>query len=230
MHWKKLCRSIGLLPRNEHITREIVKCLELVRKGIHVVMLVFSLKNRFTQEEEAALKTLQNLFGSMIVNYVIVVFTRGEEFNDDDDDDKGDTFDNYLLGCPVALKDILAACKGRYVLFDNKTSSGSKKSEQVNKLLDLVKEVMDQNGGQAFTHSLFLANNFEDKAEEIKHTLEKKIEKEREARRKAEDKFQEMQKQQRNDIQRLTQLQQQLLELQKKSTKSASKRATSNST
>ncbi|XP_038905421.1 immune-associated nucleotide-binding protein 1-like [Benincasa hispida] len=198
----------------EHVTREIVKCLELVREGIHAVLLVFSAKNRFTQEEEATLKTLQNLFGSTIVNYAIVVFTGGDEFDDDDDDDEGGTFDDYLLDCPVALKDILATCKGRYVLFDNKTSSGSKKSEQVNKLLDLVKEVMDQNGGQAFTHSLFLANKFEDKAEEIKRTLEKQIEEEREARRKAEEKYQEMQKQYGNDIQRLTDLQVQLLELQ----------------
>ncbi|XP_038905539.1 immune-associated nucleotide-binding protein 1-like [Benincasa hispida] len=201
----------------EHSTREIMKCLELVKEGIHAILMVFSTKNRFTQEEEATFKTLQNLFGSKIVDYTIVVFTGGDEFaDDDDDDDKGGTFDDYLLGCPVALKDILAACKGRYVLFDNKTRSGTKKTEQVNKLLDLVKEVIDQNGGQSFTHSLFLTSKFEEKVEVIKSTLEKQIEEEREARRKAEQRFEETRKQYGNDIKKLSQMQQQLLELYRK--------------
>lgn len=197
----------------EHVMREIVKCLDLVKEGIHAVLLVFSAKNRFTQEEEATLKTLQNLFGPKIVDYAIVVFTGGDEF--DDEDDNG-TMDDYLLGCPVALKDILAACKGRYVVFDNKTKSGTKKAEQVNKLLDLVNEVIDQNGGQPFTHSLFLSNKFDEKLEVVKSKFENEIKEEREARRKMEEKLAEMQKQHGDDVKKLTQLQLQLLEQQKK--------------
>lgn len=213
--YEKICAGLfDLSHGTEHVTREIVKCLDLVKEGIHAVLLVFSAKNRFTQEEEATLKTLQNLFGCKIVDYAIIVFTGGDEFDDDDDDSS--TFDDYLLGCPVALKDILAACKGRQVLFDNKTRSGTKKVEQVNKLLNLVKEVVDQNEGQPFTHSLFLINKFEERLEAVKSKLEKQIEEEKEARRKAEERFQELQKQHGDNIKQLTDLQRQVLEQQKR--------------
>ncbi|KAE8679239.1 protein AIG1-like isoform X3 [Hibiscus syriacus] len=61
---------------SEFIGKEIVKCIDLAKDGIHAV-LVFSVRTGFSQEEEAALHSLQTLFGSKIVNYMIVVFTGG---------------------------------------------------------------------------------------------------------------------------------------------------------
>lgn len=74
--------------------REIVRCLRLAKDGIDAVILVFSVRNRLTEEEQLTLRTLKILFGSQIVDYMTVVFTNGDAFDD------GDTLDDYLEDCP----------------------------------------------------------------------------------------------------------------------------------
>lgn len=72
----------------------------MAKDGIHAVLVVFSVRTRFSQEEEAALRSLQTLFGSKIFDYMIVVFTGGDELEDNDE-----TLDDYLgRECPQPLK------------------------------------------------------------------------------------------------------------------------------
>ncbi|KAG6656292.1 immune-associated nucleotide-binding protein 9-like [Carya illinoinensis] len=135
----------------EFVGREIVKCIDLAKDGIHAVLVVFSVRTRFSQEEEAALRGLQTLFGSKIVDYMIMVFTGGDELEDNDE-----TLDDYLgRGCPEPLKEILVLCKNRLVLFDNKTKDERKRIEQIQQLLSLVNIVIAQNNGQPYTDELF---------------------------------------------------------------------------
>ncbi|XVF11837.1 hypothetical protein REPUB_Repub08aG0061600 [Reevesia pubescens] len=91
--------------RSEFIGKEIVKCIDLAKDEIHAVIVVFSVKTRFSQEEEAALHSLQTLFGSKIVNYMIVVFTGGDEL-----EENKETLEDYLgRECPQPLK-VCASC------------------------------------------------------------------------------------------------------------------------
>lgn len=84
----------------EFISKEIIKCLTLAEEGLHVVVLVLSVKNRITLEEENTLSTLQVLFGSEIVKYMIVLFTGGDEL-----EANNQTLDDYFLqGCPEFLE------------------------------------------------------------------------------------------------------------------------------
>jgi hypothetical protein len=85
---------------SDFVGKEIVKCIDLAKDGIHAVLVVFSVRTRFSQEEEAALRSLQTLFGSRIVDYMIVVFTGGDELEEDDE-----TLEDYLgRECPEPLK------------------------------------------------------------------------------------------------------------------------------
>ncbi|KAJ8769884.1 hypothetical protein K2173_008966 [Erythroxylum novogranatense] len=137
---------------SEFVGKEIVKCINMAKDGIHAVILVFSVRTRFSQEEEAALRSLQTLFGRKIVDYMIVVFTGGDELEDNDE-----TLDDYLgRECPEPLKDILVMCNNRVVLFDNKTKDDGKRVNQVQELLVLVNLVIAQNNGQPFTDELFV--------------------------------------------------------------------------
>lgn len=62
--------------------------------------MVFSTRTRFSQEEESAILSLQTLFGSKIFDYMIVVFTGGDDFEENDE-----TLDDYLgRDCPEPLK------------------------------------------------------------------------------------------------------------------------------
>ncbi|XP_057531961.1 immune-associated nucleotide-binding protein 9-like isoform X2 [Amaranthus tricolor] len=133
------------------IGKEIVKCIDLAKDGIHAILLVYSVRTRFSKEEEAALKSLQTFFGPKITDYMIVVFTGGDELEADDE-----TLEEYLgRECPEPLKNILQVSKNRCVLFDNRTQSNAKKGEQLQSLLDLVDMVIEENGGKPYTDDLF---------------------------------------------------------------------------
>ncbi|KAI3417432.1 AIG1-type G domain-containing protein, partial [Psidium guajava] len=136
----------------DFVGKEIVRCIDLAKDGIHAVLVVFSVRTRFSEEEEAALRSLRTLFGSKIINYMIVVFTGGDELEDNDE-----TLEDYLgRECPQPLKDILILCENRKVLFDNKTKDETKRIEQVQHLLSLVNMVMVQNDGKPYTDDLFV--------------------------------------------------------------------------
>ncbi|XP_031284952.1 immune-associated nucleotide-binding protein 9-like isoform X1 [Pistacia vera] len=146
---------------SEFVVKEIVKCIKLAKDGIHAILLVFSVRNRFTQEEQAVVLTLQSLFGRKIINYMIVVFTGGDELEENEE-----TLEEYLgRECPDPLKDILALCENRRVLFDNKTKDETIRARQVGELLSLVNRVIVQNGGQPYTDEIFA----ELKKETMKH-------------------------------------------------------------
>ncbi|KAJ0087544.1 hypothetical protein Patl1_07565 [Pistacia atlantica] len=136
---------------SEFVGKEIVKCIKLAKDGIHAILVVFSVTNRFSEEEQAAVLSLQSLFGRKIVDYMIVVFTGGDALEEYEE-----TLEEYLgRECPDPLKNILSLCENRPVLFDNKTKDETKRAKQVGELLSLVNRVIAQNGGQPYTDEKF---------------------------------------------------------------------------
>ncbi|CAJ2655397.1 unnamed protein product [Trifolium pratense] len=136
---------------SEFIGKEIVKCIDFAKDGIHAILVVLSVRSRFSEEEENALRSLRTLFGSKIVDYMIVVFTGGDDLEDNDE-----TLDDYLgRECPETLKEFLTLCGNRCVLFDNKTKDEKKQSEQVQRLLSFVNTVVSNNDGRPYTDELF---------------------------------------------------------------------------
>lgn len=84
----------------DFIGKEIVRCITLAEDGIHAVLLVFSVRGRLTEEEQSALYNLQTLFGSKIADYMIIVFTGGDDLEENDE-----TLDDYLgQECPEFMK------------------------------------------------------------------------------------------------------------------------------
>ncbi|CAL9232239.1 unnamed protein product [Arabidopsis halleri] len=139
----------SLYPSNDSTIQEILKCFRLAKEGIDAVLMVFSLRSRLTEEEKSVLLVLKILFGNDIVDYMIVVFT-----NEDSFDDNNDTMEDYLKECP-AFKEILAVCENRMVQFDNRAkASESKKAKQVQEFLHLVEEVVRKNNNKPFTFGL----------------------------------------------------------------------------
>ena len=75
----------------------------MAKDGIHAILVVLSVRARFSKEEEAAVQSLQTFFGPKITNYMIVVFTGGDELEDD-----GENLEDYLgRECPEPLQVIL---------------------------------------------------------------------------------------------------------------------------
>ncbi|XP_024044350.1 immune-associated nucleotide-binding protein 9 [Citrus clementina] len=184
----------------EYVSKEIVKCIGMAKDGIHAVLLVFSVRSRFSQEEEAAVHHLQTLFGKKIFDYMIVVFTGGDDLEDNEK-----TLEDYLgLECPKPLKEILKLCDHRCVLFDNKTKYKVKRTEQVQQLLSLVNAVNVKNGGQPYTNEFFaelkVAQLAQRKSNDEIHKLRENIER---AQKETEDK---MHKSYEDQIKRITEV------------------------
>ena len=60
---------------------------------------MFSVRTRFSEEEQATLRVLQTLFGHKIIDYMIIVFTGGDELEYNEE-----SLDDYLSECPQPLK------------------------------------------------------------------------------------------------------------------------------
>lgn len=134
----------------EYIGKEIMKCLDLAKDGVHALLLVLSVRNRFTDEEIAAVESLQTIFGEKVVNYMVVVFTGGDDLEDDE------TLDDYLeQGAPTYLRDFLKKCDDRKALFDNKTKDKAKRIKQTNDLLRVIDDMLLKNGGSPYSNELF---------------------------------------------------------------------------
>ncbi|XP_071729318.1 immune-associated nucleotide-binding protein 1-like [Rutidosis leptorrhynchoides] len=140
--------------------KQIISCINKVEIGIHAFLVVFSVRSRFSKEEEAAISCLQTFFGRKIFDYMIVVFTGGDELDADEQ-----TLEDFLLGCPKALKETLSLCENRVVLFDNKTKDQTKRADQLENLSSLVKMVSGKNGGMPYNDVAF--TDFEEFAERI---------------------------------------------------------------
>lgn len=73
---------IGLFDMDikaEDVRREIVKCMDMAKDGIHAMLMVFSATSRFSCEDEKTIETLKSFFGDKILDHMILVFTRGDE-------------------------------------------------------------------------------------------------------------------------------------------------------
>ncbi|KAM0019283.1 putative AIG1-type guanine nucleotide-binding (G) domain-containing protein [Helianthus debilis subsp. tardiflorus] len=134
----------------EYIGKEIVRCINMARDGIHAVLVVLSVRNRFSKEEEAAISSLRTLFGSKINDYMIVVFTGGDELEENEQ-----TLEEFLEDYPESLKETLSLCGDRCVVFDNRTKDQRKKTQQVQELLSLVNMVLTKNNGKPYTDEIF---------------------------------------------------------------------------
>ncbi|XP_047326597.1 immune-associated nucleotide-binding protein 9-like [Impatiens glandulifera] len=158
---------------HEFIGSEIVKCFRMAPTGVHAILMVFSIRTRFSKEEESAILSLKDFFGEKILDYLIVVFTGGDDL-DEDEEDNDVNFENYLgRECPESLQEILRLCNNRKVLFDNKTKDQDKQTLQKKNLFAMVEEVLNSNGGQPYTDEIFQeikrpAMEYRDEMERIK--------------------------------------------------------------
>ena len=122
---------------------EIVKCIKYSCPGPHAFLLVIQV-GRFTKEEQNAVRALQEIFGEKAADYMMVLFTRG-------DDLVGKTISDYVIKGHPKLREVIQSCGGRYHLFNNHSSDRT----QVVELVKKIDEMVAANGGSYFTDEMF---------------------------------------------------------------------------
>uniref|UniRef100_A0A671P2L2 GTPase IMAP family member 8 n=1 Tax=Sinocyclocheilus anshuiensis TaxID=1608454 RepID=A0A671P2L2_9TELE len=96
---------------HEEIQREITNCISMILPGPHVFLLLIPV-GRFTQEEENAVKIIQETFGENSLMYTMVLFTKGDEL-------KTMNMEEYLGNPESALMKLIEQCGNRYHVFNN---------------------------------------------------------------------------------------------------------------
>ncbi|XP_010262443.1 PREDICTED: immune-associated nucleotide-binding protein 8-like [Nelumbo nucifera] len=166
----------NFLLRADFVVKEIVKCIESAKDGIHAVVVVLSVRSPYSKEEVTAIQGLKILFGDKISDYLIFVFTGGDELEDDQ------TLDDYLEDeCPQPLKEFLKSYRDRTVLFDNKTKNDEKKDNQVKQFLSIVDTVVAKNGGKPYKNEFFVQlhertdKTYEERLKEVRDKVASKL-------------------------------------------------------
>ncbi|XP_061092942.1 GTPase IMAP family member 9-like [Conger conger] len=154
----------------DEIIKEIAKCIVQSAPGPHVFLVVLQV-NKFTNEEQARVKIIQETFGPGSAKYFMVLFTHGDEL-------KGKSIEEHVSGSKE-LTEFTAQCGGGYYVFNNKHMENH---SQVSELLQKIDEEVATNGGGYFTNEMY--KKAEKEIEKKKKEIKKKIP-EKEAREKA---------------------------------------------
>ena len=127
----------------EYIKKEIVKCIKYSCPGPHAFLLVIQV-GRFTKEEQNAVRALQEIFGEKAADYMMVLFTRGDELRDQ-------TISDYASCGHAKLREVIQSCGGRYHLLNNHSSNRT----QVVELVKKIDEMVAANRGGHFTEEMY---------------------------------------------------------------------------
>ncbi|XP_072228655.1 GTPase IMAP family member 7-like [Leuresthes tenuis] len=128
----------------ESIKKEIAKCIQMSSPGPHVFLLVLQI-GRFTKEEENCVEALEKLFGPESSQYMIVLFTRGDEL-------KKKTIQQYVQKGHPKLQQLIKRCGSRYHVFNNKKRC---KRPQVAELIRMIDCMVAANRGKYFSDEMF---------------------------------------------------------------------------
>ncbi|XP_039530345.1 interferon-induced very large GTPase 1 [Pimephales promelas] len=176
----------------EEIQTEITNCISMILPGPHVFLLLIPV-GRFTQEEENAVKIIQQTFGENSLMYTIVLFTGGDNLKK-----KKKTIEEYLDTPESALMKLIRQCGNRYHVFNN-NETGDR--VQVSTLLQKINDMVTANGGGYYSCKRFRQMEREkqearmkilmDEVEELKREREELLAKHEEEKEKINMKIEE---------------------------------------
>ncbi|KAM3623045.1 uncharacterized protein V6R79_006192 [Siganus canaliculatus] len=142
--------SPGLFDTNKsanEVREKIMECVNLSLPGPHAFLLVMSVKARFTEEEKAAVKWIQDHFGSGSSMYTIVLFTHVDLLGSKDV--------GTFVSESEELRSLINTCGDRYHSFRNNNNNVTQSIDQVRELLEMVENMVKFNGGKRYTNEMY---------------------------------------------------------------------------
>ena len=186
---------------NERIQQEIHKCIGITSPGPHAFILVISIANRFTEEEQRTVDHFVRHFGENIYKYFFVLFTRQDELAR-----HKTNLQDHIRNSPPNLRVFIKQCGGRVFAIDN-TLAGKQQDQQAGKLLSEIFRNLEQNGCDCYTDEMY--QEAEREIQKIENAMKKKDEEQRikelqEIEERLEKKYKEKYQQERDKINNLT--------------------------
>ncbi|XP_061744857.1 uncharacterized protein LOC133543940 [Nerophis ophidion] len=120
--------------------QELVNGLTLSPNGVHAVLIVIPLDLKFKEDEQDALEDHMKLFGDLVWNHTIVLFTNTDILADI-------SLEEYVEREPHALKWLLDKCENKYHTLNTTKKAGV---NQVTQLFEKIEEMSAKNKGHIF--------------------------------------------------------------------------------
>ncbi|XP_078331758.1 uncharacterized protein LOC111101372 [Crassostrea virginica] len=182
---------------NEKTQQEIYRCIGITSPGPHAFILVISIANRFTEEEEKTVDHFVRQFGENIFQYFFVLFTRKDEL-----DRHKCHLKDHIENSPPKLISFIKKCGGRAFAFDN-TLEGVELDTQVKSFLQEIQTNLESNGGECYTNEMY--KEAEKKIQKIEREKKRKNEEKRkkeleQIEKKFEKKYEQKMEQERNTL------------------------------
>ncbi|XP_041642861.1 uncharacterized protein LOC121509502 [Cheilinus undulatus] len=157
------------------VCEEMIKCISLLAPGPHVFLLVLNI-GRFTEEEKETIKLIKEGFGRKAEKFTIILLTGGDSLKYEKQ-----SLEEYIKeNCTGSFRKLIADCRGRYHLFDNRKKQNR---EQVSELIAKIDSMVQENGGSCYTNEML-----QEAEAAIKKETERILkEKEEEMKRKVEE-------------------------------------------
>lgn len=151
--------------------------------GFTALVLVLKFGERREEDPLEVANAAKAMFGEdVLVDFGVCVITRGDDFKHviEEENEGYDTFEGWCRKQTGHTRDVLAQCRNRCVLFDNRTADGSEKREQRQKLFEMVESLSEQYRRRyvmnAFKRLHHAASGFDDKTTEGLRDFNEKIE------------------------------------------------------
>lgn len=138
---------------NQHVLKEIERCVSLLTPGPHVFVLVIAL-GRVTNQDFEAINLLEKHFGHKFFKHVVICITRFDDWKREKEDEGESlhSIDDFISSLPNKLRKIvLEKCQNRAVAYDN-TLTGHEMQSQVKNLLAVIENLVVSN---EFNHYSF---------------------------------------------------------------------------
>ncbi|KAL7826726.1 hypothetical protein AOLI_G00319350 [Acnodon oligacanthus] len=117
------------------VRKEIVKCVTMAAPGPHVFLLVLTV-GRFTQEEQHAVKMIQDLFGEESRRYTMVLFTRGDDLYQ-----MQVSIEDFIKYSECILQNMIHQCAGQYHVFNNRNPEDRSQVTDLLEKIDSMKQI-----------------------------------------------------------------------------------------
>ncbi|XP_072018159.1 GTPase IMAP family member 4-like [Amphiura filiformis] len=133
--------------KNIDVLTQLTRFLLFTQPGPHAIIMVMRV-GRMTAEFQQTAELLVKLFKEDVYGHMIVLFT-GK-----DDLEEGEmTFEEYLDSLPPNIREFVNKCGDRCLAFNNRATD-QENITQVNALLDMIDDIVQENGGSCFVSEL----------------------------------------------------------------------------
>ncbi|XP_054902827.1 GTPase IMAP family member 9-like [Poeciliopsis prolifica] len=150
----------------DYIKREISKCINMSAPGPHAILLAIKV-GPFTNEEQDAVKQVEDIFGPDAWRYTMILFTH--------DDEAAEDVKLQLQECGPELQSVLQRANNRHLVLNNRRAHDR---SQVLALLEKVDSMVSENGGEFYSNPTYLqvVEMLQHREEELKAFYQKQLE------------------------------------------------------